>query len=386
MTRMLASVTDIAEADVALRLGADIVDLKDSANGVMAAVDVTTVEAVVSLLAGRRETSATLGDPPYDPPALLQKARAFATARTDYLKAAVDSRMIQQCGKGLASIAQTVHLIAVLFADEAPDFDLLHALKELGFSGAMLDTKRKGDGRLLDHLDIPRLESFCSLCRAEGLTSGLAGSLEAPDVPRLLLVRPDVLGFRGALCRESDRTAGLDPERFSLIRDLIPRERPEPDMSPKIDWRLLARGIVGGRDRESEVDRVFVHDFVVSASIGAYGYEREGRQRVVFDVEAAVRRAVPRGDDMRDIFSYDVILDSIRLAVGHGHIQFVETLAEEVAASVLRHSQVRDVRVKVRKIDVVEGAVGVEIHRERADGSAEAHLHSPVTRATSPHR
>ena len=51
----------------------------------------------------------------------------------------------------------------------------------------MLHTKRKGAGRLIDHLDIPSLERFCSLCRAEGLTSGLAGSLKAPDVPRLLL-------------------------------------------------------------------------------------------------------------------------------------------------------------------------------------------------------
>jgi (5-formylfuran-3-yl)methyl phosphate synthase len=372
MTRMLASVMDVAEADVAMRLGADIVDLKDAANGAMAAVDVPTVGAVAAQIAGRRETSATLGDPPYEPSALLQKARAFAAVK--YLKAAVDAQIIEQCGMELAAIARMTRLVAVLFADQAPDFDLLTRLKALGFEGAMLDTRRKGAGRLLDYLDIPHLESFCSLCRAEGLTSGLAGSLEAPDVPRLLLVCPDVLGFRGALCRDQDRSAGLDPQCFTLIRDLIPRERPETDASPKIDWRLLARGIIGGRDHESEVDRVFVHDFAVSASIGAYGYERNTPQRVAFDVEAVVRRAVSHSDDMRDIFSYDVILDSIRLAVGHGHVQFVETLAEEVAASVLRHSRVRSIRVSVRKIDVIDGAVGIEIHRERVSGAAEGHL------------
>ena len=96
--------------------------------------------------------------------------------------------------------------------------------------------------------------------------SGLAGSLEAPDVPRLLLVRPDVLGFRGALCHAHDRRGAIDPTAVVLIRDLIPRERPDPDASPKIDWRLLARGIIGGRDQEGELDRVFVRDFVVSAA------------------------------------------------------------------------------------------------------------------------
>ena len=151
-----------------------------------------------------------------------------------------------------------------------------------------------------------------------------------------MLVRPDVLGFRGALCRAHDRGGAIDPQAVALVRDLIPRERPDADASPKIDWRLLARGIIGGRDQEGELDRVFVRDFVVSAEIGAYDFERAIQQRVVFDVEALVRRAGAHPDDMRSIFSYDVILDAIRLVVGRGHVDFVETLAEEVAAVVLR--------------------------------------------------
>jgi dihydroneopterin aldolase len=204
------------------------------------------------------------------------------------------------------------------------------------------------------------------------LISGLAGSLEAPDVPRLLLVRPDVLGFRGALCNAHDRRGAIDPHAAALIRDLIPRERPGPDASPKIDWRLLARGIIGGRDDEGDLDRVFVRDFIVSAEIGAYDFERGMRQRVVFDVEALVRRAGAHSDDMRAIFSYDVILDAIRLVVGRGHVDFVETLAEEVAAVLLQHPRVRNVRVNIRKLDVIEGEVGIEIRRERASGSADA--------------
>ena len=210
--------------------------------------------------------------------------------------------------------------------------------------------------------------------------SGLAGSLEAPDVPRLLLVRPDVLGFRGALCHAHDRRGAIDPPAVALIRDLIPREKPDPNASPKIDWRLLARGIIGGRDDEGELDRVFVRDFVVSAGIGAYDFERSIRQRVVFEVEALVRRAGAHADDMRSIFSYDVILDAIRLAVGRGHVDFVETLAEEVAALLLQHARVRTVRVNIRKLDVIEGEVGIEIRRERASGSADVRPVSVVDR------
>jgi (5-formylfuran-3-yl)methyl phosphate synthase len=371
MTRMLASVADAAEAAVVLQLGADVIDLKDARRGALGAVPLDVACGAIAAVARRSETSVALGDPPYDDEALLAAARALAAMGVDYVKLAVDAPTLDRLGGSLSGLARDVGLVGMMFADEEPDFGLLAKLSALRFKGAMLDTHDKSRGRLMAHLDVVRLNQFCAACRAQGLMSGLAGSLEAPDVPRLLLVRPDVLGFRGALCRAHDRRGAIDPQAVALIRDLIPRERPDPDASPKIDWRLLARGIIGGREQEGELDRVFVRDFVVSAAIGAYDYERAIRQRVVFDVEALVRRAGAHPDDMRSIFSYDIILDAIRLVVGRGHVDFVETLAEEVAAALLQHARVRSIRVSIRKLDVIEGAVGIEIRRERASGSAE---------------
>jgi FolB domain-containing protein len=371
MTRMLASVADAAEAGVVVQLGADVIDLKDARRGALGAVSLDVARQSIAAVAGRSETSAALGDPPYNEEALVESARALAAMGVDYVKLAVDAQTLDHLGDSLSRLAGDVALIGMLFADESPDFALLAKLRELGFKGAMLDTRDKTRGRLLAHLEVVQLNEFCTQCRALNLVSGLAGSLEAPDVPRLLLVRPDVLGFRGALCHARDRRAAIDPTAVVRIRDLIPRERPDPDSSPKIDWRLLARGLIGGRDQEGELDRVFVRDFVVSAAIGAYDFERSIRQRVVFDVDALVRRAGGHPDDMRSIFSYDVILDAIRLVVGRGHVDFVETLAEEVAAVLLQHARVRSVRVNIRKLDVIEGAVGVEIRRERASVSAD---------------
>ena len=371
MTRMLASVANAAEAGVAVQLGADIIDLKDARRGALGAVSLDIARPSIAAVAGRSETSAALGDPPYNEEALLERARALAALGVDYLKLAVDAPTLDRLGDSLSRLAGDVALIGMMFADEKPDLALLAKLAKLGFKGAMLDTRDKTRGRLIAHLEIVRLSEFCAQCRELRMMSGLAGSLEAPDVPRLLLVRPDVLGFRGALCRARDRQGAIDPIAVALIRDLIPRERPDPDVSPKVDWRLLARGLIGGRDQEGELDRVFVNDFVVSAAIGAYDFERSIRQRVVFNVEALVRRAGAHADDMRSIFSYDVILDAIRLIVGRGHVDFVETLAEEVAGVLLQHARVRSVRVNIRKLDVIEGAVGVEIRRERASGSAD---------------
>ena len=372
MTRMLASVADAAEASVVLQLGADIIDLKDARQGALGAVSLDSARQAIAAVAGRSETSAALGDPPYDEEGLLENARALAAMGVDTVKLAVDANTLDRFGESLSRVAREVGLVGMMFADEQPDFALLARLWELGFKGAMLDTRDKTRGRLSAHLEVVQVNEFCTQCRSLNLISGLAGSLEAPDVPRLLLVRPDVLGFRGALCDARDRRAAIDPAAVVLIRDLIPRERPIPDASPKIDWRLLARGLIGGRDQEGDLDRVFVRDFVVSAAIGAYDFERSIRQRVVFDVDAMVRRAGGHPDDMRSIFSYDIILDAIRLVVGRGHVDFVETLAEEVASVLLQHARVRSIRVSIRKLDVIEGEVGIEIRRERASGSAEA--------------
>src|SRR5579863_8097937 len=211
MTRMLASVADAAEAETVLQLGADVVDLKDSRRGALGAVKLEAAREALAAVARRRETSAALGDPPYDEPALLESARALAAIGVETVKLAVDGPTLDRLGESLQRLARDVALVGMMFADAGPDFALLAKLARLGFKGAMLDTRDKSRGRLIDHLDVVRLNEFCARCRALSLMSGLAGSLEAPDIPRLLLVRPDVLGFRGALCAAHDRKGAIDP-------------------------------------------------------------------------------------------------------------------------------------------------------------------------------
>jgi dihydroneopterin aldolase len=40
------------------------------------------------------------------------------------------------------------------------------------------------------------------------------------------------------------------------------------------------------------------------------------------------------------LVSYDIILDAVRIVVGRGHFEVLETVAEEVAAIVLKHPRV----------------------------------------------
>jgi (5-formylfuran-3-yl)methyl phosphate synthase len=385
MTLFLASVTSEGEAEIALLGGADLIDFKDPTKGALGALDQRLLRSAVASVAGRRPTSAVTGDLPMDPRTLPRAVESIAETGVDYVKLGLfDDPRRAACIAALAPLCGKFKLIGVMFADEAVDLALLDRLAEAGFSGAMLDTAHKSTGRLLDRRDSAWLSAFIDKCREKGLLTGLAGSLEPPDVPRLLPLRPDILGFRGALCAKGERTAGLDAKAVSLIRDLIPtdrRDRPaESDGEDRVDYRLLVgRGYaVEPRDGPSRSDRIFVRDFIVPVRIGAYRVEHDATQRVRFNVEAFVQRGTHAPADLRDVLSYDVITDAIRRIVAEGHVELVEVLAERVAGVVLGQPRVTKVVVSVEKLDLGQATVGVEITREKTAEAAILRHHVPA--------
>ena len=226
--------------------------------------------------------------------------------------------------------------------------------------GGMLDTRPR---RLIEDGGVARLDAFADACRRAGLPFGFAGGLEAPDIARLLLLEPDVLGFdTGARTRE-DPEGRLDVRALEAIRALIPRAAVIAGSTG--DAVVPSSAVVAQTTEGFARDLLFVRDFVTTMSIGAYRQEHGRRQRVRFSVEAAVVRAPVPPRDMRDVFSYDVIIETIRVLAERGHATFVETLAEEIAVALLSHAALTSVTVRVEKLDVVDGAVGIEIRRCR---------------------
>ena len=160
------------------------------------------------------------------------------------------------------------------------------------------------------------------------------------------------LGFDIAVRRDHRADGPLDRQALDAIRALIPRKgRPAPGPRARAD---------------TVIDRIFVRDFAISLAIGAYQAEHGKRQRVRFSVEADVARKPEPPHDMRDVFSYDVIIETIRVLSQRPHVTFVETLAEDVATALLGHADLMAVTVKVEKLDVIDGSVGIEITRRRA--------------------
>lgn len=366
MTKMLTSVTGAEEALIALAAGADIIDLKNPKAGALGAVTLDTIRTTIKAVNDRKPVSAVCGDLPMEPELIRQKVEEIAATGVSYVKVGFfPSTKAEACAAALAQLAKSTKIIVVLFADLAPDFGLLDIFARHGFHGVMVDTADKSRGRLLDHLPPEQIPAFISRAKENGLMCGLAGSLEPPDVPRLLPFAPDFLGFRSALCSEANRTGQIDLEAARVVRTLIPEEQPST-RSAHVDYRLLARGYSpDSADQSLKTNRIFVRDFVLPVQIGAYSFEHGHTQKVRFDVTADVLRTVSNPEDMRHVLSYDIIMDGIRTIVSAGHIQLAEALAEQVAAHVLADPRAVKVWVRVEKLELGAGGVGVEIERVR---------------------
>lgn len=223
---LLASVADLHEMEIARAGGADIVDLKQPAFGALGAWSTEALTAAVMLWnawgdqlgeAGRPALSATAGDQPMVPALIRAAAERVAGTGVPIVKVGLfASQHTNECVEALAPLASRVRMIGVLFADEAPDFGVLAALGRAGFAGVMIDTSDKKSGSLAEQLDALTLGQFVAEARRHGLITGLAGSLKLDDIPALVGVGADYLGFRGALC-EGGRAGALDPLRLGQV-------------------------------------------------------------------------------------------------------------------------------------------------------------------------
>ncbi|HXZ97059.1 MAG TPA: (5-formylfuran-3-yl)methyl phosphate synthase [Burkholderiales bacterium] len=217
MTRLLASVKSLTEAHLALACGADIIDLKNPETGVLGALPLDTVARVVQMVDRRSMVSATLGDLPMQPQILSEAAARMAATGVDFIKVGFFNAE-KTC---IAALAGKARLIAVLFADRGYDFSLLADFADAGFVGVMLDTADKTNGGLRSQMDAGTLQKFVERARSLGLVTGLAGSLRLEDVPDLIKLGPDYLGFRGALCAGTERNRNLDSSRLSALQNAI---------------------------------------------------------------------------------------------------------------------------------------------------------------------
>lgn len=334
MTALLAIVTTARDANAAAVAGADRVALLYDGDVARApSTERRTTAVPIGLMVGAQAA----GMPP----------------PSDFLSRVIDGGFdllwlpLAPAWTGLAGQAREAGLptVGVVSPDLPLDEGLCDQAVSAGMSGVLIGEKAFSGARLLDRQSPAVLARSVALCRKRELAVSLAGALEPPDVPRLLVVGPDELGFDVAL---QDPGSRFDPASLQSLRRLM---RPWPGPGEK-------------QIEAADPDLIFVRGWTVSMSIGAYARERGLQQRVRFSIEADLSPPDAEKDGMAGIVSYDLFTDAIARLVDE-HVDLVETLAEDVASSVLHHPRVIRAAVTVEKLDVGPGSVGCRIVRRR---------------------
>jgi dihydroneopterin aldolase len=116
------------------------------------------------------------------------------------------------------------------------------------------------------------------------------------------------------------------------------------------------------------LDRIFVHDYVLEVEIGVHHNEKGVTQRVRFSVDIDIA-SDPKNleDDIDRTLDYDYVINGIKAIIARGHINLVETLAEDVAKHCISHPRAQRVEVMIEKLDKDPGAVGVQIVRRKQE-------------------
>ena len=130
------------------------------------------------------------------------------------------------------------------------------------------------------------------------------------------------------------------------------------------------------------MDTVSIRGLSVHAVIGAYDWERDIEQTLVFNVDMAADAATAAASDqLADAVNYAAVAETITAVVRDGRFQLIETAAERVAERLLADFALSWLRVEVIKPRPAEGfsaAITIERRTGREAGAINVGTYPPT--------
>ncbi len=114
-------------------------------------------------------------------------------------------------------------------------------------------------------------------------------------------------------------------------------------------------------------DKVIIQDLEVQSRIGITAEERSKPQRLSITLEILHPLLdAGRSDNLRKTNDYDAVARRVRTLAGQRERNLIETLAEELAAMVLKEFRANTVLVRVKKYVLADAQfTAVEIERQK---------------------
>lgn len=237
--QLMVSVVRVDEVGDAVAGGADILDIKNPAEGSLGANTPDVIRQIRARAPKAIKVSAAIGDMPNLPGTASLAALGAAYCGVDYVKVGLRGPSTQEEAVFLLQAIRRallefpgVSVIAAGYADFARagtlDPRLLPGIAlAAGVQGCLLDTAIKDGRGLFDFLAPGLLCSLADEAHRGGLIFALAGALRAEDLALTREVGADVVGVRTAVCRDRRRSGRLDAGLVRSLRAAITLPMPE---------------------------------------------------------------------------------------------------------------------------------------------------------------
>jgi len=227
--KLLISPTDNGEALEAIKGGADIIDVKNPAEGSLGANFPWVISGIRDILPSGIELSATIGDFPNLPGTASLAALGVASLGVNYVKLGLYGvNSIDDAVKLASSAVRAVReypakVVIAGYADyeriTSISSDLIPSIAEESKADiAMLDTAIKDGTNLFDFINLDELSNFTQNAHNSSIKVALGGSLRKEHISPLSDIGVDVIGIRGAACQNSDRIGGRI--KAELVKEL----------------------------------------------------------------------------------------------------------------------------------------------------------------------
>jgi hypothetical protein len=224
MSRLLISVRNLAEAELALTAGVRMLDLKEPSKGALGRVSEEEIAKVLDRAGVNVPVSAAFGewnDVSEFPPIVsgLKFAKVgLSGAPEDWRERLVKFReklSATPCG-----------LVYVAYADwrragSPPLSEVAHQALHDRASALLMDTRGKDGSSLLDWLSAGEVCDWAERCAAAKVQLVLGGSLGPVEIRRLLGAKSAWFAVRGAACIWRDRSGALDQGRIRELLELL---------------------------------------------------------------------------------------------------------------------------------------------------------------------
>ncbi len=229
MTRLLVSVRNPAEAQMALAAGTDLIDIKEPRAGALGAAKAETIAAIVEFVAGRAPISAALGElVDVDGTNWKSALRRVQFAKIGLAGCARSTDWRERWATAMGDLPRGVAAVAVVYADGnsscPPQDAILEQATRLGCAAVLVDTWDKSAGPLTAHRTTEQIRSFVLEVSQRGMLAVVGGGLTAELIKQILPARPDFVAVRGAVCR-CGRSSDIEEARVRRLKHLIARRK-----------------------------------------------------------------------------------------------------------------------------------------------------------------